>query len=113
MGESCAVTCAEGYQAVNETSGTLMWAYDEVAGDVVLEVAVSKRLSVVCSLDDPSTHVRHASRDPSYRSSVITCKEGYEAGGNISTTFSLCPSSGEIRQRGTNCLFVVFADVLF
>ena len=32
MGESCAVTCTEGYQAANETSGALMWAYDEVTG---------------------------------------------------------------------------------
>ena len=57
MGESCAVTCAEGYPAANETGGTLTCAYDEVAGDVVLEVAVPKCLSVVCSLDDPSTGV--------------------------------------------------------
>ena len=58
VGESCAVTCAEEYHAANETSGTLTCAY-EVAGDVVLEVAVPKWLSVVCSLDDPSTGVSH------------------------------------------------------
>ena len=53
-GESCAVTCgAEGYQAANETSGTLTCACDEVAGDVILEVAVSKRWLVICPLDDP------------------------------------------------------------
>ena len=40
MGASCAVTCAKEYQAANETSDTLMWAYDEVPGDVVLEVEV-------------------------------------------------------------------------
>ena len=69
MGESCAVTCTEAYQAANETSGTLMWAYDEVAGGVVLVVAVPKCLSVVCSLDDPSTGVRHEFRDFSYQGS--------------------------------------------
>ena len=58
-GESCAVTCVEGYQAANETSGTLTCVYEEVAGDVVLEVAGTKGLSIVCSLDDPSTGVRH------------------------------------------------------
>ena len=78
MGESCAVTCAvtcaEGYQAANDIGGTLTCAYDEVAGDVVLEVAVSKRWSVVCSLDDPSTGVRHECRVISYQGScVVTC----------------------------------------
>ena len=38
MGESCAVTYVEGCQAANETSGTLTCVYNEVAGDVVLEV---------------------------------------------------------------------------
>ena len=43
-----------------------------------------------------STGVRHEFRDLSYQGScVATCKEGHEAGGNISTTFSLCLSSGE------------------
>ena len=54
MGLSCAVTCTEGCQAANETSGTLVWVYDEVAGDVVLEVAVPKWLSAACSIDDPA-----------------------------------------------------------
>ena len=38
MGESCAVTFVEGCQAANETSATLTCVYNEVAGDVVLEV---------------------------------------------------------------------------
>ena len=42
VGESCAVTCAEEYQAANETSGILTCACGEVAGNVVLEVAVLK-----------------------------------------------------------------------
>ena len=75
------------------------WHFDvdvRVAGDVVLEVAVTKCLSVVCSLDDPSTGVRHEFRDLSYQGScVVICKEGYEVGWNISTTFSLCLSSWE------------------
>ena len=88
-GESCAVTCAEECQAANEISGTLTCACDEAAGDVALEVAVSKRLLVVCSLDDPSTGVRHECRDFSYKGSCgATCKEGCEAGGSISTTFA-------------------------
>ena len=79
MRESCAVTCAEGYQAANETSGTLTCAYDEVAGDVVLEVAVPKCLSVVCSLGDPSTGVGHECRNiPCQGSCVATCTEGYD-----------------------------------
>ena len=44
MGESCAVTSAEDYQVANEITGTLTCACDEAARDVVLEVAVSKRL---------------------------------------------------------------------
>ena len=32
MGESCAVTYVEGYQAANESSGTLTCVYEEVAG---------------------------------------------------------------------------------
>ena len=56
------MTCVEGYQTANEISGTLTCAYEEVAGDVVLEVAVTKGVSVVCSLDDPSTAVRHERR---------------------------------------------------
>ena len=63
MGESGAVTCTEGHQAANETRGTVTSAYHEVAGDVVLEFAVPKCLSVVCSLDDPSTGVSHECRD--------------------------------------------------
>ena len=57
------VTFAEEYHAANETSGTLTCAYDEVAGDVVLEVAVPKCLPVACSLDDPSTGVSHECRN--------------------------------------------------
>ena len=37
-GESCAVTYVEGCQAAKETSCTLTSVYNEVAGDVVLEV---------------------------------------------------------------------------
>ena len=40
-----------------------MCADDEVAGDVVLERAVPKCLSIVCLLDDPSTGDRHEGRD--------------------------------------------------
>ena len=66
-------------------------AHDEVAGDVVLEVAAPKCLSVVCSLDDPSTGVSHECRDILYQgSSVATCTEGYEADGSISTTSLRC-----------------------
>ena len=53
-------------------------------------------MSVVYSLEDPSTGVRHVCRDLSHEGScVVTCKEGYAAGGSLSTTFSLCLSSGE------------------
>ena len=91
-----AVTCAEGYQAANETGGTLTCAYDEVAGDVVLEVAVPKCLSVVSSLDDPSTGVSHECRDILYQGScVATRPEGYEADGRLSTTSLRCLSLGE------------------
>ena len=77
MGESCALMCAEEYEAANEISGTLTCECDEVAGDVVLEVAVSKRLSVVCSLDDLSTGFRHECRGISYQvSCVVTCQKG-------------------------------------
>ena len=70
-----------GNRAANETSSTLKCAYDEVAGDMVLQGAVLECLSVVCSLDDPST---------SYQGScMVTCQEGYEAGGIILTTFLL------------------------
>ena len=96
MGESSAVTCAEEYQAVNETSGTLTCAYDEVVGDVVLEVAVPKCLPVVCSLDDPSKGVRHERRDIlSQGSCRTTCTECYEADGSISTTSLRWLSPGE------------------
>ena len=44
MGESCAVTCTEGYQAANGTSGTWTCTYNEVAGDVVLEACGTKVL---------------------------------------------------------------------
>ena len=95
MGESCAVTCVEGYQAANETSGILTCLYEEVAGDVDLEVAVSKGLSVVCSLDDLSTGVHHERPDILSQGSWRTpCTEGYQADGGISTT-SLYLSSGE------------------
>ena len=95
-GESCAVTCAEGYRAANESSGTLKCAYDKVARDAVLKGAVPECLSVGCSRDDPLAGVRHEFRDLSYPGScVVTCKEGYEAGGNILTTILLCLSSGE------------------
>ena len=90
MGESCAVTCAEGYQAANETSGTLTCVYDEVAGDVVLEVAAPKCLSVVCSLDDPSTGVSHECRDILCHGSCVATRP----------------------ERCTNCSFVVFADAV-
>ena len=84
------------YQAATETSDTLMCAYDEVARDVVLEVAVPKCLSVVCSLDDPSTGVSHECRDIPYQGRcVATCTEGYEADGSISTTSLRCLSLGE------------------
>ena len=87
MGESCAATCVEGYQAATETSGTLTCVYKEVAGDVVLEVAGTKGLSIVCSLDDPSTGVRHEHCDIlSQGSCGTTCREGYEADDGISTT---------------------------
>ena len=96
MGESCAVTCAEGYQAANGTRGTLTCAYDEVAGHVVLEVAVPKCLSVVCSLDDPSTGVTHECHDIlSQGSCVALSPVEYEADGNISTTSLRCCSSDE------------------
>ena len=95
MGESCAVTCAEGYQTVNETGGTLTRTDDEVAGEEVLEVAVPKCLSIVCSHDDPSTGVRHEGRDKLYQGSCgATCTEGHEVDGSISTS-SLRLSSGE------------------
>ena len=69
--------------------------YEEVAGDVVLEVAVTKGLSIVRSLDVPSTSVRHECRDIlSQGSCGTTCTKGYEADGGISTT-SLHLSSGE------------------
>ena len=75
MGESCAVTCVEGYQAANETSGTLTCVYEEIAGDVVLEVAVTK------------TGVCHERRDIlSQGSCGTTGTEGHEADGGISTT---------------------------
>ena len=101
-GESCAVTCAEEYQAANEIRGPLTCKCDEAAGDAVLEAAVSKRLSVVCSLDDPATGVRHECRDLSCEgSSEATGKEGYEAGWEYLNNFC------------ANCLVVGFADVLF
>ena len=88
------MTCVEGYQTANEISGTLTCAYEEVAGDVVLEVAVTKGVSVVCSLDDPSTAVRHERRAILPQGSCgTTCTEGSEADGGISTT-SLHLSSG-------------------
>ena len=69
--------------------------YEEVAGDVVLEVAVTKGLSIVRSLDVPSTGVRHECRDIlSQGSCGTTCTKGYEADGGVSTT-SLHLSSGE------------------
>ena len=43
VGERCAVTNVEGCQAANKTSGTLTCVYNEVAGDVVLEVAGKKK----------------------------------------------------------------------
>ena len=93
--ESCDVTCAEGYWAANETSGALTCTDDEVAGDVVLEVAVPKCLSIVCLLGNPSTGVRHRCRDFSFKCSCgAPCKEGYEADRGIATT-SLRLSSGE------------------
>ena len=93
MGESCAVTCAEGHQAANGTSGTLTCAYDEVAGDVVLE---AKCLSVVCSLGDPSTGVSHECRDIPYQGSCVAPRPvEYEAEESISTTSLRCLSSGE------------------
>ena len=74
VGESCAVTYVEGCQAANETSGTLTCMYNEVGGDVVLEVEGPKCLLVVCSLDDPSTGVSHECRDILYQGScVATC----------------------------------------
>ena len=86
----------KGAKRRTKTSGTLTCAYDAVAGDVVLEVPVPKCLSVVCSLDDPSTGVSHECRDiPCQGSCVATCTEGCEADGSISTTSLRCRSSGE------------------
>ena len=59
IGKSCAVTYVEGCQAAKETSGIWTCAYEIVAGEMVLEVEAPKCLSVVCSLDDPSTGVGH------------------------------------------------------
>ena len=113
MGKNFVVTCAEGNRTVNETRSILTWEYQEVAGNVVLEVAESKCLSVVCSLDDQSTAVHHECWDIWYLGSwLVTCSQGHEAGGSISTTFLALSLIGRTRQRGTNSLFVVFADVL-
>ena len=111
MGESCAATCVEGYQAPNETSGTLTCAYDEVAGDVVLEVAVPKCLSVVCSLDDPSI-VSHECRDIPYQGSCVAiCTEGYEADGSISTT-SLGEFVSDAQTVSPSCSQMLCSDTL-
>ena len=94
------MTGVEGYQAADETSGTTTCACDEVAGDVVLEVAVTKGLSIVCSLDDPSTGVSHNRRDIlSQGSGRTTCTEVYEVDGGLSTTDEL-PCSGASIQSG-------------
>ena len=96
MGESCAVTYEEGCQAANETSGILTCVYNEVAGDVVLEVGGQKCLSVVCSLDDPSTGVSHKCHDILSQGSCVAPRPvEYEADGNISTISLRCRSSGE------------------
>ena len=55
-----------------------------------------KCLSVVCSLDDPSTGISHECHDIPYQGSCgASCTEGYEAEGHISTTSLRCRSSGE------------------
>ena len=105
------------YQAANETGGTLTCAYDEVAGDVVLEVAVPKCLSVVCSLDDRSTGVSHECRDILYQGScVATRPEGCEADGRISTTSLRCLSLGEFVSGAQSvypsCSQMLCSDIL-
>ena len=105
MGESYAVTCAEGYQAANETGGILTCAYDEVAGDVVLEVAVPECLSVVCSLDDPSTGVSHECRDIPYQGSCVLAQR-------VVKTSLRCLSSGEFVSESPSCSPMLCSDTL-
>ena len=66
----------------------------------ILEVEVPKCLSVVCSLDDPSTGVSHEGHDlPSQGSCVARRPASYEADGTISTTSVRCLSSGELVSK--------------
>ena len=73
-----------------------------------MEVAVSKCLWVVCSLDDPSTGVSHECRDLLYQGSCVAPRPvEYEADGNHSTTSFRCRSSGEFVSKaqiaGSSC----------
>ena len=72
---------------------------DEVAGDVVLQVEGPKCLLVVCWLDDPSTGVSHECRD----TAVV-----WPLAQRVMKLMGVFQ-----HQRGTNCRFVVLADVLF
>ena len=92
---SC-IRAAVGRFAQRVTSGILTCAYNEVAGDVVLEAAVPTCWSVVCSLDDPSTGVRHECRDILSQGSRVALRPvEYEADENISTISLRFLSSGE------------------
>ena len=79
MGESCAVTYVEGCQVANETSGTLTCVYNEVAGDVVLDVR-GQKVSATSAISGQLCGPRPVE---------------YEADGNISTTSLPCRSSGK------------------
>ena len=101
MGGSCAVTCTEGYQAANGTSGTLTCTYNEVAGcGSGVRLTTRQRVSATRAV---------TSR---IRAVVWPLAQRVMKLGSISTTSSRCLSSGEFCQRCTNCLSVVFAVAL-
>ena len=91
--------------------------YNEVAGDVVLEVGGQKCLSVICALDDPSTGVSNGCHDILSQGSCVAPRpEEYEADGNLSTTSLRCRSSGEFASEAQtvypSCPQVLGSDTL-
>ena len=98
--EPCHADCSDGYAPVAmatscpTASGSLMCVYTEVAGDVVLEVGGPKCLSVVCSLNGPSTGISHECPDTLSQGSCVAPRPvECEADGNNSTTPLRCRSS--------------------
>ena len=94
------MTCAEGCQAANETSGLWTCAYKKGAGEVVLEMEEPKCSSVAGSLDDPSTGVSHDGYDiPSQNGWAVFRPSSYESSGNMLATSARCLSSGELVSK--------------